>query len=114
MAVETHVVSATQLNYLQCPNNTSICNFTVNRNHSYKSKETRVVTYTCRYSSGHLIPIIHYVVSLLFVTLILIKITNISLYVLVCNRKQHEKLSIINPTITVNMECSKHAPQLLI
>ena len=23
--------------------------------HSYKSKETRVVTYTCRYSSGHLI-----------------------------------------------------------
>jgi len=23
-----------------------------------KSKETRVVTYTCRYSSGHLIPII--------------------------------------------------------
>ena len=24
-----------------------------------KSKETRVVTYTCKYSSGHLIPIIH-------------------------------------------------------
>ena len=23
-----------------------------------KSKETRVITYTCRYSSGHLIPII--------------------------------------------------------
>ena len=28
----------------------------VNRNHSYKSKETRVVTYVCRYSRGHLIP----------------------------------------------------------
>ena len=23
----------------------------------YKGKETRVITYTCRYSSGHLIPI---------------------------------------------------------
>ena len=32
-----------------------ICNFTVN---SYKIKETRVVTYICRYSSGHLIPTI--------------------------------------------------------
>ena len=29
--------------------------------HTYvviKSKETRMITYTCRYSSGHLIPII--------------------------------------------------------
>ena len=32
-----------------------ITNFTVNRDHSYKIKETGVVTYTCRYSSGHLI-----------------------------------------------------------
>ena len=33
-----------------------ICNFTVNRDHSNK-KETRVVTYSCSYSRGHLIPI---------------------------------------------------------
>ena len=32
--------------------------FTVSRDHSNKSRETRVVTYTCRYFSGHLIPII--------------------------------------------------------
>ena len=31
-------------------------NFIVNRDHSDKSKEIRVVTYICRYSSGHLIP----------------------------------------------------------
>ena len=28
-------------------------NFTVDMDHNKKSKETRVVTYTCRYSSGH-------------------------------------------------------------
>jgi len=33
------------------------CNFTVNRDHINKSKETRVVAYTSRYSSGQLIPI---------------------------------------------------------
>ena len=33
---------------------TAISNFRVNRDHSYnKSKETRVVTYACRYTSGH-------------------------------------------------------------
>ena len=38
-----------------------ISNFTVNRDHSYKSKETTwSPTYTCRYSSGHLIPIIQF------------------------------------------------------
>ena len=31
--------------------------FTGNRDHINKSKETRVVAYTCRYSSGQLIPI---------------------------------------------------------
>ena len=31
-------------------------NFTVNVDHSYKKKETRLVAYTCRYSCGHLIP----------------------------------------------------------
>ena len=31
-------------------------NFTVNRDHSNKNKETAMVTYTCRYSSEHLIP----------------------------------------------------------
>ena len=41
-----------------------------------KSKEIRVITYTCRYSSGHLIP--GTLVSLLFITMIPIesKITN--------------------------------------
>ena len=36
------------------------CNFPVNRDHTYKKKETRVVTYTPAdtYSRGHLIPII--------------------------------------------------------
>ena len=33
-------------------------NFAVNRDHSFKSKETRVITYTCRYFRGNLIPII--------------------------------------------------------
>ena len=33
-----------------------ICNFTGNRDHKNKSKETRVVAYTCRCSSGPLIP----------------------------------------------------------
>jgi len=33
-----------------------ICNFTGNRDHINKSKETRVVAYICRYSSEPLIP----------------------------------------------------------
>ena len=32
--------------------------FIVDREHSYKSKETRMFTYTCRYFTGYLIPII--------------------------------------------------------
>ena len=40
-----------------------ISDFTVDRDHTYKSKETRVITYTCRYSSGLLIPIIQPVAS---------------------------------------------------
>ena len=35
-------------------------NFTVNKDHSYKKQGKRVVTYPCRCSSGHLIPIIHH------------------------------------------------------
>ena len=35
-----------------------ISNFAVNRDCSSKIKDTRVVTYTCKYSSEHLIPII--------------------------------------------------------
>ena len=35
-----------------------ISNFTGNSDYSKKSKETRAVTYTCRYFSGHLIPMI--------------------------------------------------------
>jgi len=31
--------------------------FTVNRGHIIKSKETRVVAYTCRYFSGQLFPL---------------------------------------------------------
>ena len=33
-----------------------ISNFIVNRDHINKSKETRAVASTCRYSSGHLVP----------------------------------------------------------
>ena len=36
-----------------------ISNSAGNKDHNNKSKETRVVTYVCKYSSGHLIPIIH-------------------------------------------------------
>ena len=32
-------------------------NFTVNRDHCYKSKETKVVTYTCRYCRGLVIAV---------------------------------------------------------
>ena len=34
-------------------------NFIANRDHNYK--KSRVVAYTCRYTSGHLIPNIHYI-----------------------------------------------------
>jgi len=37
---------------LYCMIEEKICNFTVNRDHSNKSQETFVVTYTCRHSSG--------------------------------------------------------------
>ena len=42
-----------------------INNLKVNKDNSYKSKETRVVIYTCRYSSGHLIPIIQLVFKII-------------------------------------------------
>ena len=35
-----------------------ISNFTVDRDHSIKSKETKVIAYTCRFSGQHLIRII--------------------------------------------------------
>jgi len=36
---------------------TCVRNFRASRDHINKSKEMRVVAYTCRYSSGQLIPI---------------------------------------------------------
>ena len=44
-----------------------ISNFAVHRDHIIKSKIKRVVTYTCRYSSGYLIPELSYSTVVLYI-----------------------------------------------
>ena len=90
-------------------------NFTINRCHGYKRKETSAVTYTCRYSSGYLIPTIQlcqdelgikcpmeylwvYVITMI---LIACKITIFSLYLLI-NCTESPSMDDIRNDITIN------------
>jgi len=53
---DNHIILIKAWERIYCTSIRKKCNFTVNLYHINKSKETRVVAYTCRYSSGPVIP----------------------------------------------------------